>query len=212
MPKICKADSCNRPVFSHGYCRNHMWMWKKPTPLKRTTIKQLSKPVNKLDNMSSKRGGKLDNYAKGVTSKAKSKKRIKQSSTKRSRENALYEQAKVNVRLRLQEEGEWKCFFTLIEVDTETPYWHHKLGKEGELLYNESNIYPVQNQAHTDYHHRDVEYLIEKTDWYIDFIKRIYKTDPKVFAVEARRMMKSGNGLLYISRFFGNLVNEINKH
>jgi len=208
MPKQCKADGCTNNVFSHGYCQGHGYMWKKPSPLRRTAIKKSNKLSNKLDKASSKTGKKLDNSLH----KKRYTKSIKRTSSKRSQETALYEQAKINVRKKLQEKGEWKCFFTCMEIPDDYTYWHHALGKEGPLLYDEDNIRPVQNQAHTDYHHQNVNYLIEKTDWYIDFIKRMYLIKPDVFAIEARRMMKSGNGLAYFTNYFGELVNEIHKH
>ena len=206
MPKICKADNCDHPVFSHGYCRNHTWMWKKPTPLKRTAIKQSSKPVNKLDNMSSKRGGKLDNDAKGITLKVKSKKRIKQSSTKRSKENALYEQAKANVREMLQEEGNWKCFFSCLVLPDEFNEFHHLMDKHGDLLSDTQNIRPAIRIFHNDYHQKSISFLIEQK-WYRDFLVRIEEDFPEVYEKEMRRINKSGIGVRAIAHALAKPIN-----
>jgi hypothetical protein len=49
MPKICKHEECNHPVFGGGYCRNHQFLRtdKKPkerdvgrTPIKKVSAKR----------------------------------------------------------------------------------------------------------------------------------------------------------------------------
>ena len=185
MPKQCKADGCTNNVFSHGYCQRHGYMWKKPTPLKRTAIKQSNKLSNKLDNVSSKVGKKLDNSLH----KKRYTKSVKRTSSKRSQETALYEQAKINVRKKLQEKAKWKCFFSNIELEDSFNEFHHLMDKHGSLLYDENNIRPAMRSFHNDYHQKTIGYLLEQK-WYQDFLVRIKDEFPEVWEKEQRRISK----------------------
>ena len=179
MAKTCNASECNNPVFSKGFCRNHQYLrtdGKAPTPINRSSVKK---------------SNNYTNSTKSVTPfvSRKVRKKIKNSSTKRSSENALYEQAKINVRNKLQKEDNWKCFFSCLVLPDEFNEFHHLMDKHGELLYDENNIRPAIRGFHNDYHQKTVEYLLEQK-WYVDFLVRIKEEFPEVWGKEQRRINK----------------------
>jgi len=139
------------------------------------------------------------------------KKPIKHTSNKRSDETELYNHAKIEVREELILKGEWTCFFNGKDLPLDFWEFHHLLGKEGELLYTKSNIRPAIRSYHTQYHHLDIQRLLD-TDWYVPFIFKISDKYPEVFQIEARRIMKANIDTKVLFKYFGDLTDIIKQY
>lgn len=112
-------------------------------------------------------------------------------SKKRQQQNELYKEAKANVRKKLLAEGKFVCFFSETSLPPDFDDFHHLEGKDGEMLYKESNIRPAIWTYHYPYHHTTVGKLLT-SGWYPKFLKRIEKQYPQVFNIEMRKFDKAG--------------------
>ncbi len=138
---------------------------------------------------------RTDKKPKGITKKTS---RVKPMSDKRKSDNDKYKEIKAQKKIDLIKGENYKCFFSgiYIGIDNEVE-WHHLTGKEGSLLYEYDNIFPVIRKYHTQYHHHDIATLL-KERWYTDFLERIMENKEdndfiaEVFRIEERRIDKLG--------------------
>ena len=105
----------------------------------------------------------------------------------------LYNQAKVDKKNILVSAGNWVGFFSNKAIPNNVlPGYHHLLGRHGSLMYDIDNIMPIQNNTyHTEYHHRDIAYLL-KQSWYVSFLEKCKEYHPNVYNIELKRMNKAG--------------------
>jgi len=160
--KPCIVDWCNYPRFAKSYCKSHQHL-RDDKEVSRVKLKKTIK---------------------------KKKKTIKPVSDKRKTDNLKYKEVKAIKQEEYSTKGIWVCFFSNepLEISSLTS-WHHLHGKSGKLLYQKDNIEPVLDKYHMEYHHKDVDYLLNQP-WYLKFLTRIEKSHPKLFAKEQRRIDK----------------------
>lgn len=113
-------------------------------------------------------------------------------SKKQEVKNELYKMAKIEKKQELIAKCEWVGFFSNKSIPLSIlPGFHHKLGRDGDLMTDKDNIEPIQNNTyHNDYHHRSIEYLL-KQGWYIDFLDRCELFNPNVYNLELKRINKA---------------------
>ena len=115
--------------------------------------------------------------------------KIKNASPKRVLLNNEYTRIKKEKWLELIAEGKNTCFFTGIWLDPKGPIpdFHHLFGKDGDLLCDKNNIFPVIFKYHREYHdlQRDYENLAREDKlWYSYFLERIKITQPLLYHKE----------------------------
>lgn len=102
-----------------------------------------------------------------------------------------YEETKAKKRAHMITGGFFKCFFTNQPMNIAgNESWHHALGRDGPLLYDYRNIFPVLDAPHREYHDLTMKKLM-KTYWYPEFIKRVKTMNANVYNKEIERMLKA---------------------
>ena len=127
---------------------------------------------------------------------AKKPRKIKPISDKRKMDNEKYKAVKEKKKADLLAHNKFVCFFSGKPLDAkEDIEWHHLCNKDGSLLYEYDNIFPVIRKYHTAYHHEDISTLL-KEQWYVNFLDRVEEKKENnkyikcVFEKEARRIDK----------------------
>ena len=122
--------------------------------------------------------------------------KIKNYSPKRVLLNDEYSRVKKEKWLQFIKEGNNKCFFTDIWLDPKGPIpdFHHLFGKDGDLLCDVNNMFPVLFKFHREYHdlQRDYENLAKEDKlWYSNFLIRIKMSHPLLYHKEIYLIQKA---------------------
>jgi len=158
--KICKEDGCSLPVFSHGYCRRHLYRVDKYKRMADKTYKSTSKPLSrpkgyKIPPMSEKRREELKTYSQLI--------------------KEIDKEAKANKK--------WYCFFCGEHLG-DTCDHHHLKGRENQDLVDEEYIVLAHRKCHRDYHDKTAKDI----PWFKAFVKRLHRIDPSLAAKEERKL------------------------
>ena len=141
--KKCKADGCDFPVFSTGYCQRHQYL-RKDKKAKQSRERNL-KRVKRL----------------------RDKKQSTHKAIKRLQKE--YNDAKERFIEYKKSIGEYRCVFCGRPIEGE-PDIHHLLGRDGKLLIDQKSFELAHRKCHTEYHSQPVDKL-EWFDGYLERIK-----------------------------------------
>ena len=169
MPKICKVDGCDNPVWSTkaGYCKFHMYKARISTKKKREY--------------------------KYTREKQKSlKKAIKPISDKQAKKLQLYEQGKREKEKQLKEQNQWCCIFCGQSFkEDDSIDWHHMFGRNGDLVYDMRFVFPSHTYCHISIYHGSSYDVLSSQRWYSEFLERCKEIDIKIYQKELRKRDKA---------------------
>lgn len=164
--KKCNESNCDRPVFSHGFCRYHQYKRNKVT-----------KPKE------SKANKARSHWKQGFISPI---------SNKRRNERILYINVCKEKEAELRAKDPQKkiyCFFSGKEIPKRIS-WHHWYGRDNDNYTNKAGLVPTINENHLMYHDLSVEQL-EKKEWYNEFLERLKIFDISLFEKQVYKKQKS---------------------
>jgi len=111
--------------------------------------------------------------------------------SKRVKQEKEYREMCNDMDKELQEEENFRCFFTNKQLPEGRRVSHHHLKKRtGSLLTDKQWIVPVYDLPHLLYHDLSVEKL-EKFSWYAGFLKRLKEKDEGLYQKEIDKKDKS---------------------
>lgn len=158
--------------------------------------KEVKLIVNKTHKLCSRCNRKrLDEQGQTLKDKKPLKRtQLNNTSKKYEKELVKYAQVKAKKRKDQIEGGYYKCFFcnqSLEHMKDDEVDTHHALGREGKLLTDYRNIFFAHRICHNSYHDMSADQLLNKTQWYKPFLKRIMKMNKKVYQHELKRLYKA---------------------
>ena len=160
--KECTESSCHNPQFGGGYCKYHQWLRKR-------------------------QGGDL------FKRNTKPKKPIAKESPKRKKEHKRYTELVDEHRIKCKEEGTYFCFFCLGEEDLSlSDKWlcNHHWEERGANYLNVETWSWAHNSCHNMFHFAPLE-ILEKEDWYNDFMIRLKSKSIVGYSKQKRKEEKT---------------------